>query len=258
MIRKTLISCVALSVFIPLLLVGADTPTASGTLTVAQIVEKNVSAKGGLQAWRTVQALSFSGKLDAGGTENVQLPFVLEMKRPRKSRIEIKFAGKTAVQVYDGVNGWKVRPFLGHSDAEPFTAQEMKKASQEQDLDGPLVDYAAKGTKVELVGIEQVEGRDAYKLKLTLKGNQVRRVWIDAQTFLEIKIEGAPRRLDGKLHPVAIYLRDYKSLQGLMIPYLLETTVESVKVPEKMAIESVVVNPKLEDSLFAKPAPAGK
>ena len=252
MIRKILLSCVVFSVFAPLALVGADTPMAPATLTVAQIVEKNVAAKGGLQTWRAVQSMSLSGKMDAGGTNNVQLPFMLEMKRPRKSRIEIEFGGKTAVQVYDGVNGWKVRPFLGHSDAEPFTTEEMKKASQEQDLDGPLLDYVAKGTKVELEGIEQVEGRDAYKLKLTLKNGEVRRVWVDAQTFLDVKIDGT-RRLDGKPHSMTTYLREYKSVQGLMVAHLLETTVDGVKDPEKMTIERIVVNPKLEDSLFAKP-----
>jgi outer membrane lipoprotein-sorting protein len=252
MIRKTFVSCVVFSVFAPLALVGADTPMAPATLTVAQIVEKNVAAKGGLQTWRAVQTMSISGKMDAGGTNNVQLPFVLEMKRPRKSRIEIEFGGKTAVQVYDGVNGWKVRPFLGHNDAEPFTTEEMKKASQEQDLDGPLVDYVAKGTKLELEGTEQVEGRDAYKLKLTLKNGEMRRVWVDAQTFLDVKIDGT-RRLDGKPHSMATYLHGYKSVQGLMVAHFLETTVEGVKGSEKMTIERVVVNPKLEDSLFGKP-----
>jgi hypothetical protein len=252
MIRKTLVSCIVFSVFVPLVLVGADTPMAPATLTVAQIVKKNIEAKGGLQTWRVVQTMSISGKVDAGGTNNIQLPFVLEMKRPRKSRLEVEFGGKTAVQVYDGANGWKVRPFLGHSDAEPFTTEEMKKASQQQDLDGPLIDYAAKGTKVELEGIEQVEGRDAYKLKLTLKNGEVRCVWIDAHTFLDVKIDGI-RRLDGKPHSMATYLRDYKSVQGLMVAHFLETTVDGVKDPEKMTIERVVVNPKLEDSLFAKP-----
>jgi len=46
--------------------------------------------------------------------------------------------------------------------------------------------------------------------------------------FLEVKVEGTPRRLDGKYHPVATYLRDYKSVNGLMVPFVLETAVEGV------------------------------
>jgi outer membrane lipoprotein-sorting protein len=253
MLRKAFLFCMAFSVFLPLALVGADTPVASAQLTPDQIVDKNVAAKGGLEAWRAVQTISFSGKVDAGGKENVQLPFVMEMKRPRKTRVEIEFANDKAVQIYDGTNGWKLRPFLGRRDVEPFSADEMKSASMESDLDGPLVDYAAKGTQVELEGLEKVEQHDAYKLKLTMKGGQVRHVWVDTQTFLEVKIEGVPRRMDGKMRPVEIYFRDYRPVNGLMVPYVLETTVEGVKQSNKMNIESVVVNPKLEDALFAKP-----
>ena len=252
--RKAFLSCIALSVCMSAGMTGTASPQASAKLTAAQIIEKNVSAKGGLEAWRAVQAMSFSGKMDAGGKQKVQLPFVLEKKRPRKTRIELVFANDTAVQVYDGVNGWKLRPYLGRRDVEPYSPEELKSAALESDVDGPLVDYASKGNKVELEGVEKVENHDAYKLKLTLKGGQVQHIWVDAETFLDVKVEGTPRRMDGKMRPVAIYLRDYKAVNGLMVPYVLETAVEGYKVTHKMFIENVVVNPKLEDSLFTKPA----
>jgi hypothetical protein len=166
--------------------------------------------------------------------------------------------------VYDGTNGWKLRPYLNRRVVEPFTEEEIKSASLQQDLDGPLVDYAAKGTKIELAGMEKVEDRDNYKLKLTTKSGQAIHVWIDAQTFLETKMEGQPRRLDGIYHPVEIYYRDYRPVSGLQVPFMFETKVlpvaQSVKgmrqpnVPvEKIVVEKVEVNPKLDESLFTKP-----
>jgi len=175
------------------------------------------------------------------------------MKRPQKSRLEIKFQEQTAVQVWDGKQGWKVRPFLNRHDVEPFTADELKVAADQADLDGELVDHAAKGTKVELEGVEQVEGHDAYKLKLTLKNSQVLHEWIDAKSFLEVKLEGTPRRLDGKYHPVSIFLRDYRAVNGLQIPHLIETSVQGVQRTEKIQIEKVVVNPRLDELRFSKP-----
>jgi outer membrane lipoprotein-sorting protein len=135
---------------------------------------------------------------------------------------------------------------------EPYTAEELKVASLQADLDGPLVDYAAKGTKVEVEGNEKIENRDSYKLKLTLKSGQVQHVWVDAQTFLETKMEGTPRRLDGKYHSTAVYYRDYRSVNGLTMPYLLETSVEGVQQTEKIEIEKISINPELDDSHFAK------
>jgi len=67
-------------------------------------------------------------------------------------------------------------------------------------------------------------------------------VWVDGQSFLELKVDGAPRKLDGKVHAVAVYLRDYKQDQGLMVPHLQETVVQGVPKNEKVTIESVTLN----------------
>ena len=233
--------------------INADGRTARSKLTAAEIIQQNAVARGGYEAWRAVRTMSMAGKLEAGGTQNIELPFVLELKRPRRTRLELQFNGQTAVQVYDGINGWKVRPFLNRHEVEPFTAEEINAASMQADLDGPLMDYEAKGTKVELDGIQVLEGHDAYNLKLILKGGQTQHVWVDAGTFLEVKVQGTPRRLDGKYRPAGVYLRDYRPEQGLMIAHEIETVVEGAKRTEKIRIERVVVNPKLEDSRFAKP-----
>lgn len=234
-------------------LLGASGAQALPSLTAAQIIEKNVAAKGGLQAWRAVQTMTFSGKMDAGGKSRAQLPFVLEKKRTRKMRVEIAFANDTAVQVYDGANGWKLRPYLGRRTVEAYSPEELKSAAYESDVDGPLMDYAGKGSKVELEGVEKVENQDAYKLKITMKSGLAEHVWLDTETFLEVKVDGTPRRMDGKMRPVWIYLRDYKTVNGLKVPYVIETAVEGNRDTHKMLIETVAVNQKLDDSLFAKP-----
>lgn len=272
------ISCAAvLGSLLPSLMAGADTTMQAKApqLSAAQIVEKNVVARGGLERWRTLRTLELKGKMEAGGnkrptipvpgvktseeikvnrpTEQVKLPFVMELGRGRKQRIEIQFNGQTAIQVYDGSQGWKIRPFLNRREVEKFTSDELKAASQQSDLDGSLIDYAAKGSKVELTGVEKVEGRSAYNLKVTDKNGYARHVWVDSENFLEVKIEGTPRRLDGKYHPVATYLRNYRSVNGLMMPYLMETAVERVKDTEKIEVEEIVSNPKIDDSQFAMP-----
>lgn len=228
-------------------------------LPVERIVEKNLAARGGLSAWRAVDTLRLTGEMDAGGKQDPMLPFVLSLKRPGKSRMELKFQGQTAVQVWDGKQGWKVRPYLNRNEVESYTAVEAKSAASAAELDGPLVDHAKKGTRVELAGTEVVENRNTYKLKLTLKGGEQRHLWIDAKTFLEAKIEGDPRKLDNKVHAVGVFYREFKSVNGLKFPHLMETVVEGVAGSHRMAIKSVQVNLPLEESLFVKPQlPAGK
>jgi len=293
MFRKSMVVCGSLALALSVV-AAADAQPAQTKLSAAEIVDKNVVARGGLEAWRAVQTMTLSGKLGAGGNqratlqvpvpgpttvsarrmspqvapqrpvEEVQLPFVMELKRPRKMRFELEFNGQTALQVYDGANGWKLRPFLNRRVVEPYTEDELKTSSMQADLDGPLVDYAAKGTKIELAGMDKVEDRDTYKIKMTMQNGESLHVWIDAKTFLEAKIEGQPRRLDGTMHPVEVYFRDYRAVDGLQIPFILETRVLPVArtatglrdtpvPPERSIIEKVVVNPKLDEALFAKP-----
>ena len=230
---------------------AAAAPAAN--LTAAQIAEKNVAARGGLAAWRAVTAMKLSGKMDAGGKNDMKLPFVMTMKRPHKSRLELRFDEQTSVQVYDGTQGWKVRPFLNRNEVEPFTPAEVKSAAAWTELDGPLIDYAAKGTQLELLGTDTVEGKSAYKLKLAMKDGAQRNLWVDAKSFLELKIDGEPRKMDGRMRNVSVYYRDYKTEKGLAVPRVLETRVEGVKQSHKISIESVAVNPPVDDGLFAKP-----
>jgi hypothetical protein len=293
------IRCVCASLVLGAWLAGAATAAPPpAKLSAVEIVTKNVAARGGLEAWRAVRTMSLSGKMGAGGNQRaalevptqaqvtvvarktgeqaqlpsrrideVYLPFLMELARPGKMRFELQVAGKTALQVYDGANGWKLRPYLNRLEVEPYTAEETKLASMRSDLDGPLIDYAAKGTRIELEGTEKVEDRDTYKLKLTLKSGDVTHVWVDAQTFLETKTQGQPRRLDGTNHPVEVYYRDYRNVNGLQIPFVLETRVLPVTrtatgfrdtpVPaEKAVIEKVQINPQFDAGLFSKPTVA--
>ncbi len=275
--------------------------SAASPLPVDQILARNAAARGGLEAWRKVTTVSLAGKMDANEPRSsrpdyhppvanpkhlsgtgpapgpgradddpnrvIQLPYRMEMKRPRKSRLEIDFDGETAVQVYDGTNGYKVRPFLGRATPEPYTAAELALAAQEQELDGPLIDSARKGTKITADGVDKVNGADSYKLTLTLKNGAVRHVWVDATSFLEVKLDGS-RTLDGKAHAEETFLKDYKTFEGLQFPTLTETVVQGVPGATRLTVESVKVNLPLDDARFtsgplspaapAAPAPVKK
>jgi hypothetical protein len=235
---------------------GADSASKPvAKLTASQIVEANVKARGGPAVWRVVKTLTFAGHMDAGGKQNSQLPFVLKMQRPRMTRLELQVNGATAVQTYDGAKGWKLRPYLGRDDVEPFSPDELRIAADAPDLDGLLIDISAKGNRVALDRMEPVEGHMAYKLSVTLPNGDVRNDWVDAESFLELKIQGAPKRLDGRMHRVYVYPREYRSVDGIKIPYVYETNVEGFNPPHKMTIDKVAVNPTYEASTFLKPQP---
>jgi outer membrane lipoprotein-sorting protein len=251
----------------------------AAALSATEIASRNAAARGGLEAWRKVNTLSLSGTLDAGHARPVdpekyrpgrggptgqaatpkpdsgtlvQVPFRADYKRPHQQRMEIDYNGQTAVQVYDGKAGYKYRPFLNRNDWQPFNDEEARQAAEQQDLDGPLIDYAAKGTKLDVEGVEAVDGKPAYKLRLTLKNGDQRRVWVDAGSFLDVQVDGT-RRLDGKPHNVLTVQRDFRTVNGLKVPFEYETSVAQVPGSQKIKVTNVLLNPAVDDSRF-KPA----
>jgi hypothetical protein len=261
---------------------GAAEPSAAvAGLSAAQIADRNAQARGGLPAWRAVRTLSLSGTLQAAvirpdevlrrvdpklakiqeagqSKESLEpkpmlLPMRVERKRPLMQRVEIDLDGKTSVQVFDGKHGWKIRSYLGRHEVEPFTGAELAlAAAQPPEFEPPLIDYAAKGTKLKLEGSEKVDGRPAYNLKLTLKTGAVQHVWIDRETFLEVKLASA-RRINGTDKQVYTTLKEYKPEGGMAWPHFQETRIEAARDSEILRIDRVNINPNLDDNRFAKP-----
>jgi hypothetical protein len=155
-------------------------------LTVDEILAKNAEAKGGLDKLRALSSVKFTGKMTVG--PGMEAPITLTKKRPEMMRMDFTIQGLTGTQAYDGSTGWMVMPFMGKKDPEAMSADAAKEVKDMADFDGPFIDYAKKGYKVELVGKADVEGTPAYKLKVNREGQDTV-VYIDADSFLEIESE---------------------------------------------------------------------
>ena len=228
-------------------------------LTAAQVVDKNVAARGGLEAWRKVQTMAWMGHVEIGNAAGSRMAFVLEMKRPDKTRFEIRAQSQKFVRMYDGTHGWKLRPTRsGTPDLEPYSADEAAFARDAQSLDGPLVDYQAKGVHVELEGMDEVDGRKAYRLRVGLPSGATHHVWIDAHTYLDVKSDREAHNAFGMKGTVWMRYRDYRTVNGLQIPFLIESGATAGKTTDKMVIETAFVNPPLKDWMFGRPSVPGR
>jgi outer membrane lipoprotein-sorting protein len=219
--------------------------------TVDKIVAKYVAARGGLSKIRSVQTLRQKGHVTAG--PNREGLVTRELKRPARTRFEFKVQGVTSVFVSDGKKGWKVDPFSGNADLQPLSEQVVAEAAEQGDFEGPLVDWKAKGHKIELTGQEELAGRPAYKLKVTLQSGGVRYDYIDAATMNLVRSD-TTRQIRGRAVQIQTTFGDFKKTDGLLFPRFVE--VAAAGRPDKMRIdvESVEVNPPLSDARFAMPA----
>jgi hypothetical protein len=234
---------------------SAKQPASKIALTVAQIIDKHVEARGGLEAWRKIETMVWVGHAEGGKAPAPGLAFVLEQQRPNKTRFEIMANDQLSARVFDGSRGWKMRPAQPGKppDVQPYSEDEVSFAKDAQVIDGPLIDAMAKGVAIKLDDLDEVEGRKAYRLYVTLPSGAHRHVWIDAETFLEMKSEREVRSRSGQTMTVSVFYRNYQNVEGLQIPTLIETGTAGGPPMEKLVIEKVALNPPLDGRTFAKP-----
>jgi hypothetical protein len=233
---------------------GIEHPAAgSPELAAQEIVARNAAARGGADAWRAVRTMVWAGHLESAHAPMPDMPFLLAQKRPNKTRFEIDAVREKTVRVFDGTQGWNVRPGQdGRPEARPFTPQELGFALRAPGIAGPLLDADARGSVVAVEGLEPVDGRPAYRLAVRLASGERDRVWVDARSFLDVKFErSAPGSATA---PVTLFYRDYKLVDGLQVPTTIETGATPTMRADRLTIERIAVNPDLDDALFANPA----
>jgi outer membrane lipoprotein-sorting protein len=220
--------------------------------TVDEIIAKNVEARGGVDKLKSVKTVRATGKMEFGAME---APGTMIQKRPDMVRIDFTVQGLTAVQAYDGKSAWSIMPFTGKKDPELMPADETKAMSEDADIDGPLVDYKAKGNQVELMGKEDMEGTPAYKLKVTLKDGNVKYMYLDTDSGLMIK-EEEKLMMHGTEQETEASYGDYRAVDGVMFPFAIESGIKGSPQKQKLTIEKMELNVPVEDSSFAMPPPA--
>jgi outer membrane lipoprotein-sorting protein len=243
MFRKMCFGIVAVAVLAP----------AVWAQTADEIIAKNIQARGGLDKLKSVQSMKATATMAMG--PGMEAPGVLIQKRGNLARLEFTIQGLTAVQAYDGKNAWQVMPFTGKKDPELMSADEAKEVEEMADIDGPMVDYKSKGNQVEFLGKEKVEGTDVYKLKVSLKNGDVQTVYIDADSFLEIK-EETKRMVRGSEQVFESSIGDYKDVNGIIFPFAEESGVKGSEQKEKLTITKIELNVPTDDSIFKMPQPA--
>ena len=218
--------------------------------TVDDIIAHNLETIGGEEALKAVETMRMTGTMSMGG---MQVPVTIEQKRPGKFRMEMEMQGMKIVTAYDGEQAWGVMPMMGKTEPELLGEDQRKQIENRSEFDGPLVDYKEKGNQVELVGKEDVEGTEAYKLKVTRKSGDVEYVYLDTEYFLPFQTE-ARISMQGNETNVTVKLGDYQEVGGILMPYSIEQVLEGAPTGANMTFDKIEVNVGIDDSKFTLPA----
>lgn len=226
--------------------------TSVSAQTADEIIGKYLKTIGGMEKLQAIKTMRLVGKFNGGG--GFEAVLVEEHRRPNMVREEFALQGLTGINAYDGKMGWKIEPWNGKKDAEPLGEEEMKSIIEDADFDGPLINYQEKGNRVEFVGMDEFEGTDAYKLKVTQKNGDERYYFMDVDTGVPIKIE-IKRFVRGAPQEYEISLGDYKQVAGVYMPFYVESGPKGSQNRSKVTWEKIEPNVTLADSRFVKPVP---
>lgn len=220
--------------------------------TADEIIKKALEARGGGAKIKAIQSERITGQVSF--SQGLQGTLVLELERPHKLYSEVAVEGQKVIRVYDGKSaGWTINPFSENQGVLEMSAKELKEMPDEADLDGPLVDYKAKGSQAELAGREELDGKTIYRVKITDKNGDARSYFIDAATFLTSKWEGL-RKIGDQMQPWECSLSDYHEVQGLKFPFRIDQGSPGSEYKQTLTVEKIEINPKIDESHFAKPA----
>jgi hypothetical protein len=235
------------------LIVRAEFAQEQRAPTVDELVAKNIQAKGGAESLHALQSLRLTGKMVVNEGQ-IELSYVEIKARPNKIRTDAMLQGMTAVNAYDGKDGWKVAPFQGRKDPEKMSADDVKPLMEDADIDGPLVDWKSKGSTVEYLGTEDVDGTAAHKLKVVRKNGDVSFIYLDPDHFLEIRIL-TQRTQHGAQIEEETELGDYEKVNGVFVPFAIDSGRKGDPDKQKIIIDKAEANMPVDDAMFRFPAP---
>lgn len=241
----------------PLLLLGLA--ASAGAQTADDLVAKNLAARGGASQLAAIHTVVSRGELRFPGD------FKLAYKETRSRldgkpgesavRIEASLQGLTLVQAYDGGTAWRINPFEGRRDAERMGADETRELADEGSIDGALLSARVKGSQVDYLGREDIDGTDAYKVRVSQPDGTVFTYWLDPDALLEIRVL-EHRTIRGAEKETETDLGDYERVGGVYFPFSITTGPKDAPPSEKevITIASADANVPVTPDTFAMPA----
>ncbi|MGA7445576.1 MAG: hypothetical protein WBW83_02010 [Terriglobales bacterium] len=200
---------------------------------------------------KAIKTIRMTGKFEGGGGFTAAVG--QENERPNLIRQTFTLQGMTQVLAYDGATGWQIQPFGGKKDPELMGEDDLRDLQLDADIDGPLADYKEKGSTVEYMGHDVVDGDDALRLKVTLKNGDIIYDYLDPDTFIEIRKE-IQQFIRGSVRDHVVGLGSYKPVAGVMFPFSISSGSKDHPDAQTSTVQKMEVNVTIDPADFALPA----
>jgi hypothetical protein len=218
-----------------------------------EIIDKHLAAMGGKDKLSNLKTAKYICSVEIA--PGMKAPITMYIVNNKSLRVEVEVQGMKILSAVDGDSGWSINPMSGKKDAERMNAEQIKESKDQMDLTGPLYNYKEKGSTVELVGKEDMEGTDVYKLKVTKKDGDIKYEFVDAGSYLLLKETSTHKSKDKETSSDVIF-SDYRKVNDIMFPFAMENRETGASQGQALLVENIEVNPAIDNSIFKMPPPA--
>lgn len=230
---------------IGILAVAALVSISVNAQTVEEIIAKHIEAIGGKDKLSQIKSIYMETSVDVMGNQAPNTVTILDGKGYKS---ELDFNGQKVVQVFTDKGGWMINPLMGSTTPTPIPAEQLKGAKDQIAVAGPLFNYSEKGSKAELLGKEDVNGVNAFKIKLTNKEGFVSTYFIDPSNYYIIKA-AMTQNAQGQEMETNMFFSDYKKTDfGFVVPYSIEIQLPQFTL--KSTTKKVEVNKPVDENIF--------
>ena len=213
--------------------------------TVDDVINKYIDARGGLEKLKAIKSIYMEGSRQMMGNE---VPVKVVIVQDKLFRNDFEFAGSSGYSIVTPTVGWTFIP-MRSTKPEPIPEERLKSMQGQLDIVGPMIDYAAKGNKVELQGKESIDGKDCYKVKVTQSNGKESTYYIDVTTNLVNQVKTMAPGQNGKMQEVITNLSDYKSFDGVMFPQTIANPGAGV-MAGSTTFDKIDINPPVDEKLY--------
>ncbi len=208
------------------------------------ILSRHIEVMGGLKNWNRVKSLKITGSPNGGGVSYKQTQIIADGKA---IRTDMFFHGQDNFSVGTPEGGWNYRvsyPKGAPMKISPIPASQLKAVLPKLHIKRDLVLDRTAIIKSEFKGVEHINKKPCYALKITDIDNNVETAYFEVATGFMLREVKQSGQDDQSAETNLDYSNFQKQPSGIVYPMTLRT------VQGEFVISSLEVNVPVDDSLI--------
>jgi hypothetical protein len=216
--------------------------------TADDIIKKWTNAMGGPEKLASIKTIYTENEIGVMNNPAAGKTYIVNGKG-FKSVIDL--SGQLIIDCYTVNGGWSINPLAGQPTAVNMPDAQVKLGQLSLDAAGPLYNYGSKGSKVELLGKEDLKGNSAYKIKLTTaSGTEVVYYISDSSYYIVENV--AKMNVNGQDIEITTALSDYrKTAEGFIMPYASVLDFPGLTIV--FTVKKIEINKEIDPVIFDMP-----